>query len=258
MTARDLPNSYAAADAVLGTRNSRKVAYATRLHRAHGGIAIEHHSTDIVTFRADGWTILDQSGWRSVTTSTRVHAATPPGWYIGRNGRHGWYLWRTFAPILPFADGIAVNADGRVGFTASRGEPDTLLTADDVAAIVDAAAIAATERETKRVARLNAAHPAARTFNPNASGLFAQYSYGPGTPHRARDVSGCVACARERETWTELRADALARSHDGLSLPLDGGGHATYPPHSTLRYSYQRGATIYDCPRCRAESEAAQ
>lgn len=241
--------TYAAASTLLGSRVSRRIGHNTILQRdprgQTGAIAVRYHTTDVVTLTADGWLEMNTGGWHTVTTWQRINALLPGPWRVGSDRGTPW-LWFRGRKVTPYTDGLSVNADaGSVGMGS-----DTLLTADDVAAIVAAEDDRAAERARKRIARLLREHPTARTFPPDASGLFAQYSAGPGGPHRGYSGRShdCPTCTAEGIAWRDLRRDALARSHDGLTLTLPGGGTATYPAHATLT-SYGRSGCPYDCPK---------
>lgn len=54
-------------------RESRKVGNNTYLRRRGDAIAVRLHSTDVLTFAADGSVTLDSGGWRTVTTKERMN-----------------------------------------------------------------------------------------------------------------------------------------------------------------------------------------
>jgi hypothetical protein len=207
-------------------------------------LAVQYHSTDIVTLTADGWLEMSTGGWHTVTTWARINALLPGSWRVGSDRGTSW-LYNRGRKVTPYVDGLAINADaGAVGMGS-----DVLLTAEDVAAICDAADAATAARDAKRAARLLAAHPTARTFPADASGLFASYNGGPGGPHRSYNGMSpdCATCTAERIAWDALRRDALRRSHDGLTVTLPDGGTAIYPAHATLG-QYGRSGCPWDCP----------
>ncbi len=117
----DLPTSYFAAQSRLGRRDERKVANNTRLvRRADDRIAVRLHSTDVVTFYADGSTRLSSGGWQTVTTRDRINRCLDGGWSVGTE-RGVMYLyrrvatdWRDETPCdrYEWRDGVRVNADG--------------------------------------------------------------------------------------------------------------------------------------------------
>src|SRR5262249_27446751 len=73
---RNIPTSYAEADAFLGRDDERPCGYATRVHRIGPDVmALRHHRTDVVVFHADESVTIDCKGWRSTTTKARLNAA---------------------------------------------------------------------------------------------------------------------------------------------------------------------------------------
>ena len=74
------PRTYTEAAAVLGTRNTRRIANNTTLHRrADGAIAVRLHTTDVVAWFDDGRVTFDTGGWNTSTTARRMHRYAPPG-----------------------------------------------------------------------------------------------------------------------------------------------------------------------------------
>ena len=66
---------YTTANAKLGTRDSRKLGNNTYLQRREdGSIAVKFHLTDVLAFHADGRTVYQSGGWRTVTTKARMNA----------------------------------------------------------------------------------------------------------------------------------------------------------------------------------------
>ena len=101
-----IPTSYAAALSYLGNKQDRPAANNTRLIKREGGrIALRLHSTDIVTWNADGSATLNTGGWRTVTTKSRINAATSARLYQkGGVWFHG--------DGHPFEDGDVIDAEG--------------------------------------------------------------------------------------------------------------------------------------------------
>lgn len=107
---------YSEADRLLKGRckDSRKIDNNTYLKRRAGdAIAVLLHETDIVTFCADGRTVLNSGKWRTATTKDRlqkfapVHVWQQKGiWYVGEN-------WNA-APLSVFYDGMIIDPDGAV------------------------------------------------------------------------------------------------------------------------------------------------
>lgn len=72
--------SYQSASEVLTGRNkdSRKLMNNTYLHRVNdSSIVIKLHSTDVVTYHADGRIVFNSGGWRTVTTKARMNEYSP-------------------------------------------------------------------------------------------------------------------------------------------------------------------------------------
>jgi len=115
---------YAELDARLTGRcaQGRKVANNTYLERREGGdIAVRLHSTDVVTFHADGTITLDSGGWLTVTTKARMNDYLPGGivlsslkgrWFLVYAG-HWDHASETYVkserPAVPYADGVAID-----------------------------------------------------------------------------------------------------------------------------------------------------
>jgi hypothetical protein len=152
------------ATSALHGRQSRAIGHNTALVSqwaagdAARPVAVRYHSTNVVTYRPDGWVVIRSGGWETVTTSNRLAQAMPDGWRIGshRTGKaSAWWLYRDGRPVLPFASNLAVNTDtGAVGMANSGDAVGILLTADDIAAIVAAEDAARAAREAKRAARI--------------------------------------------------------------------------------------------------------
>lgn len=246
-------------------RDARTVGHNTRLV-ARGGydgaqeVAVRFHSTDVATFRADGWTVLSSGGWRTTTTADRLRQALPAEWSVysvRTRGVSAWWLARSGRPVLPFADGIAVHADGRVGFSNRGGEPRELLTADAVADAVAAVDAARADREAKRAARILRQHPAPRParYVPGANAW--TYPAGLTPAHGRARPYDCAACRAEVAEWQALRDAHMTAEHDsaqslpGPILPETHGRHAEpfgYGPAPDYAPRY-RLACPWDCPK---------
>lgn len=99
----------------LGNRQSRKLGNNTYLkRRSDTAIAVMLHATDVLTFNADGSTVLDSGGWQTVTTKARINEYGPGGGICQQNGQ--WYYcpsgWN--GPRYKFADGMTIASDGTV------------------------------------------------------------------------------------------------------------------------------------------------
>ncbi len=105
---------------------SRKVGANTHLKRRPGNnIAVQLHSTDILTYYPDNRVIVNASTWYTMTTNQRMNAFLGWGtitsyrnvWHINvlirlwDEGKYEWDKKATFAEaIIPFENGIAINA----------------------------------------------------------------------------------------------------------------------------------------------------
>ena len=108
--------NYAEADALLGSRDSRKIAHNTYAERLHDGtIGVRLHSTYVVRFRPDGTLALDSGGWQTVTIKERINRYLPPGFKIGAHKRV-WFLHYLGERVGEYEDGLVIDA------TRSRGE----------------------------------------------------------------------------------------------------------------------------------------
>jgi hypothetical protein len=235
--------TYAAADTLLGTRDSRRIGHNTTLHRYSGpaasdAIAVRYHSTDILTLSRDGWLTLSTGGWHTVTTWQRINAVLPGPWRVSSRNGTPW-LYYSGRPVTPYVDGLAVHPEsGAVGMSGA-----TLLTADDIGAIIDAADTATADREAKRAARLLREHPTAG---------------GPRTHSRAaydRRVYGCARCDVELSAEREARKAALHAEHLA-SHPIGSreaaGSHYRVEPVTTWP-TRADGTTDYNAEPTRTE-----
>lgn len=113
--------SYEEARKFLGGRDERNIANNTRLRDATsnedgqhlGAVAVRLHSTDVLTYCASGWLILNSGGYRTVTTKERLNAFLPRSIRVYQKDfswivviRHG-----GFRETLPFEDGMTLPAD---------------------------------------------------------------------------------------------------------------------------------------------------
>lgn len=64
--------------------------YAVR--RGENCIAVQLHSTDILTFYRDGRVSFNTGGWETVTTKDRINTYAPGGWRVYSERGH-WYLF---------------------------------------------------------------------------------------------------------------------------------------------------------------------
>lgn len=107
-------------------RDRRKLENNTYLERRNEDIVVRLHSTDIITFKPNGDTVLNSGGWRTVTTKERLNGYAPIS--IGqKNGqwlvqkRNPAYIGWEETPNVPYwltvglyADGLTVKANGTI------------------------------------------------------------------------------------------------------------------------------------------------
>lgn len=96
-------------------RESRKLSNNTYLkRRGEGEIAVRLHSTDILTFYADGRIEVNTGGWNTVTTKDRINSHLS-GWSVWSEKNemfigHGWSN-----PVAAFeGNSVTIEADGSV------------------------------------------------------------------------------------------------------------------------------------------------
>lgn len=99
--------NYESANAQLTGRckNSRKIQNNTYLARRGEDIALQLHSTDVVTLHPDGSITLNSGGWHTVTTKDRI---SPFHRVSARQGV--WYM----EDGTLFYDGVTIDANGNV------------------------------------------------------------------------------------------------------------------------------------------------
>lgn len=104
-------------DSKLTGRNTsrRKLANNTYAHRnADGSIAIQLHSTDILTFHPDGRTVVTSGGWQTSTTKARLNDYMPHG--LGISQRGGIWYW---SGGEVFQDGATIGARGGITYNGT-------------------------------------------------------------------------------------------------------------------------------------------
>ena len=83
---RALPTNYLAALTALGPRDSRVLCNNTRAVRHDDAVGIVLHTTEIVTFYADGRIRITLGGWDTVTTRARINACLRRGCVSRKKG----------------------------------------------------------------------------------------------------------------------------------------------------------------------------
>lgn len=217
--------TFAAADTLLGKRSERKIGHNTRLERlGEDRIGVRYHATVIYTMTRDGWAIVNDGGWNTVTTWQRVNALLPSPFAIySHRGERS--LYRGGHPVAAYVPGLAVHVGstsaggtGAVGmasrYSYDNGPVAPILSSSEVDGIVAAEVAKATAREVKRAARLLREHPEVggeRHHNANAY---------------AGRVHDCARCRAERDIETAARRVALEAEHKRVSVLLN----VTAPP----------------------------
>lgn len=106
--------TYSEAQAKLGTRDRRKLGNHTYLERRGAdAIAVKFHRTDVLTFHADGRTVYQSGGWRTLTTKDRMREYGPLEVFAEKGV---WYVYRKgdFDTRWVYEEGLTVYADGRI------------------------------------------------------------------------------------------------------------------------------------------------
>lgn len=107
--AQPCPTDYSEALAVLGMRRERKIAHNTYLVKlGDGTVGVRLHNTYVVTFHAQGHTVLDSGGWGTVTTKERMNRYLPPGYRISAI-KHVWHLYLKGEQVCEYDDGLIVR-----------------------------------------------------------------------------------------------------------------------------------------------------
>ncbi len=124
MTERSRNSLYDAAEALLGTKDRRKVDRNTYLERRDEGagypahIALKYHRTDVLRFIPDaadaaGYVELDTDGWHTTTTWGRMSMF---GLRLASSGKAGIVVYPVGAGWdtggFPYYDGLRLTADG--------------------------------------------------------------------------------------------------------------------------------------------------
>lgn len=100
-------------DAVLGQRQSLKIANNTRLERASDGeaITIRLHGTQIVTYWRQGAIVVNSGGYRSTTTKARMNTVLPQRFGVFQKN-HEWFVQVggfENGHAVPFEDGLNLS-----------------------------------------------------------------------------------------------------------------------------------------------------
>lgn len=108
-------HSFTDANLAWNESRRRKLANNTYLeHPTDDTYAIRLHSTHVVTFHANGDTVLDSGGWQTVTTKERMNRYLPRPWRL-RQTDGVWLLGQSWdGPTVAYRDGVTLHADGTV------------------------------------------------------------------------------------------------------------------------------------------------
>jgi len=113
--------NYQQAAAYLGAKTDRPLSgRATRLQRRSAeSIAVKYQATDVVTYYADGRTVLESGGYQTSTTKARFGEYSDARiyqnkglWYVATIGPNGYPDWE--APRRMYRDGLTIAADGTI------------------------------------------------------------------------------------------------------------------------------------------------
>lgn len=102
--------SYEDADEALGDKNSKIIGNNTTLERRGENIAVQLHTTDVITFEPDGHMILTTGGYHSTTTKDRLNRYTPNSVNVYQED-FDWYV-DDDSGTREFVDGIVVEGKG--------------------------------------------------------------------------------------------------------------------------------------------------
>ena len=116
-TAWHLPRGYAALDAFLGDRKTRRLCNNTHVDRFdiyEERIVVTLHATRIVTFYPDGRIVLNSGGYRTSTTKARMNAILPDGLRVTQTD----FEWTVGG--VAFEDNMTINSCGLVSLPSER------------------------------------------------------------------------------------------------------------------------------------------
>jgi ATP-dependent RNA circularization protein (DNA/RNA ligase family) len=92
----------------LGNRQKKKLAHNTTIRLEDGLVKIRYHNTDIVTITADDVYTLNNGGWSTPTTKTRLNKFSPARIY---QQDYCWYI-KAGDKSLPFNNYSKVDVNG--------------------------------------------------------------------------------------------------------------------------------------------------
>ena len=100
--------TFKSAQEFLGKRQQKKLAHNTTIRIEDGLIKIKYHATDIVTITHDDVYTLNNGGWSTSTTKTRLNKFSPAQIY---QQDFCWYI-KAGDKSLPFNNGYKVDVNG--------------------------------------------------------------------------------------------------------------------------------------------------
>lgn len=79
-----------------------------RIEYASGDVAIRLHGTDIIKTKANGDTVLNSGGWRTLTTKARINEFSR---FVVVQEKYNWYVQvgGYTGQLIPFYDGITFD-----------------------------------------------------------------------------------------------------------------------------------------------------
>jgi hypothetical protein len=109
--------SFSQAMAFLGGKKRKKIAHNTYVEvRSGDEIALRYHETDVVRYKANGAVILNNGGWKTVTTKERLGAFSSVSIY---QRKYEWFVGKVIDGVfqnldIPFHNGMIIEADGEI------------------------------------------------------------------------------------------------------------------------------------------------
>ena len=106
--------SHADALKFLGGRDSKRLAYETRVESHEDGSAsVYHHGTAIITYSPDGTIHGNNGGYHSSTTRNRLHALIPSGYRVFQRD-YGQYIEGPGDVAHEYDRTFTIHSDGSI------------------------------------------------------------------------------------------------------------------------------------------------
>jgi hypothetical protein len=97
-------------------RDSRKIGNNTYLQRDIDGLSVRFHSTNILTFKADGSIRVTNGGYETVTTKARLNTYLPHGYHVWSGGKEFGPVSVLYGvgnkPLALIERALTINPDG--------------------------------------------------------------------------------------------------------------------------------------------------